>query len=103
MLGHNIKPCTHLTSHRCTSQAMLACQLIILTLHMLPIPRQHICNNVVVTRYILGLQIKFGKSFQPMCLARIEVGLNKDANKRLMIGLHVTDIAMQVVMPLHAP
>ena len=36
-----------------------------------------------------------------MCLAIIEVGLDKDIHQRLMISVNVTHIAMQVVPPLH--
>ena len=103
MLSHNSKPCTHLTCHRCISQAVPTSQLTILTLHMLPIPRQHICNYVVLPRHIVDLQIQFRQSLQPTCLASVEVGLNEDVDKRLMISVYVTYIAMQVVTPLHTP
>ena len=59
MLSHNSKPCTHLMCSRCVSQTVLTCQLTILTLHMLPIPRQHISNKVVLPRYIVDLPVKF--------------------------------------------
>ena len=80
MLSHNSKPCMHLTCHRCISQAILTSQLTILTLHMLPIPRQYICNYVVLARYIVDFQIQFRQSLQPTCLASIEVGWNKDVD-----------------------
>ena len=80
MLSHDSKPCTHLTCHRCISQAMPTSQLTILTLHMLPIPRQHICKYVVFPKYTVDFQIQFQQLLQPMCLASIEVGLNKDVD-----------------------
>ena len=80
MLSHNGEPCTYLTCHRCISQAMPTSQLAILALHMLPIPRQHICNYVVLPRYIVDFQIEFRQLLQPTCLASVEVGLNKDVD-----------------------
>ena len=103
MLSHDSKPCTHLTCHRCISQAVPTSQLTILTLHMLPIPRQHICNYVVLPRHIVDFQIQFRQPLQPTCLASVEVGLNEDVDKRFMISVYVTYIAMQVVTPLHTP
>ena len=59
MLSHNSKPCTHLTCHRCINQAVPTSQLTTLTLHVLPIPGQYICNYVVLSGYIVDFQIKF--------------------------------------------
>ena len=103
MLSHDSKLCTHLTCHRCISQAMLTSQLTILTLHMLPIPRQHICNYVILSRYIVGFQMQLRQWLQPTCLVSIEVGLNEYVDKRFMISVYITYIAMQVVTPLHTP
>ena len=36
-----------------------------------------------------------------MCLAIVEVGLDKDVHQRFVVSVHVTHIAMQVVPPLH--
>ena len=36
-----------------------------------------------------------------MCLASIEVGLDKDVHHRFMVSVDVTHIAIQVVPPLH--
>ena len=73
---------------------------------MLPITRQHICNNVILPRYIVDFKIQFCQTLQPTCLASIEVGLDKDVNQRFMISVYVAHVitlllAMQVMPPLH--
>ena len=80
MLSHDSKPCTHLTCHRCISQAVPTSQLTIFALRMLPIPRQHICNYVVFPRHIVDFQIQFRQPLQPTCLVSVEVGLNEDVD-----------------------
>ena len=36
-----------------------------------------------------------------MCLASVEVGLDKDVHQRFMISVYVAHIAMQLMPPLH--
>ena len=69
---------------------------------MLPITRQHICNNVILPRYIVDLQIQLCQTLQPTCLASVEVGLNEYVYQRFMICVYMADVAMQVMPPLHA-
>ena len=49
----------------------------------------------------MEFKIQFCQMLQPMCLASIEVGLDKDVYQRFMISVDITHVAMQVMPPLH--
>ena len=68
---------------------------------MLPITRQHICNDVILPRYIVDFKIQFCQTLQPTCLASVEVGLNEYVHQRFMISVYMADVAMHVMPPLH--
>ena len=101
MLYYHCKPCMHRTCYRCISQAKLPLCLTISPLHMLPIMQQHICNDVILPRYIVDFKIQLCQTLQPTCLVSIEVGLDEDVNQRFVIRVYAPYIAMQEMPPLH--
>ena len=70
-------------------------------INMLTITRQHICSNILLPRYIVYLQIQFSKSLQPTSLVSVDMWLDKYVCKWLIVSIHMTDIPMQVVPPVH--
>ena len=73
----------------------------IIPFDMLTTMRQHVCSNVLFPRHIVHLQIKFSWSLQPVSLASIEMWLDKYVCKWFMVSVHMADIPMQAVPPLH--
>ena len=47
------------------------------------------------------LQIEFSETLQPTSLASVEMWLDKNVYKWFMVSIHMTDITVQVVPPLH--